>query len=292
MSKRTDNRHRIATICSRATGLPLNVCHQWAASGLITRAQPVPDAVDVEQRAFEAQLVLVLADRLRHEQVDGALLGFTRVDPAPGRLSLKLHPAMADRVVAELLPRIDARYGGMRGVAGLRLMGSPGLWRLSRLASDVHIRLLHPHPAWTPILPEDDKEVTYLWRRNPRRLHGIEARLPERGWGEERDWLLSRLLRRNMLVNQAGAAHGWANTYTTGSRGVVIEWCCAISRDHMARRLVRSGLTAVPPGMPGGQPPDHEHLARYGQLHLGEALVTVRQGSCPEQRPVSPGRYR
>ncbi|WP_327255096.1 hypothetical protein [Streptomyces sp. NBC_01244] len=292
MSSRTDNRHRVATICRRATGLPLHVCHRWAAEGIITRAQPVPDAVDASQRAFEAQIVLVLADRLRHEQVDGALFGFTRAEPTGAGLILHLHPVTADRVVAELLPRIDTRYGGMRGVAGLRLTGEPGRWQLSGLADGTEVRLRHPHPAWTPFLPEDEADTTYLWRRNPRRLHGIETNRPLDGWGEARDWLLSRLLRRNSLVNEAGAAHGWANTYTHGSRGVVIEWCCAVSADHLARGLVRSGLTAVPASLAGTEEPDHAELARYGQLHLGDAVVTVRQGGCAEQRPVLKGRVR
>lgn len=252
----------------------------------------MPDATDAGRRAFEAQVALVLADRLRHEQVDGALLGFTRAQPTPDGLVLSLHPITADRVVAELLPRIDTRYGGMRGVAGLRLTGGPGRWRLAGLLGDTHIRLMHPDPAWMPVLPDDQPDLTYLWRRRPRSLHGIEAGRPHDRWGEARDWLLSRLLRRTSLVNEAGAGHGWANTYTHGSRGVVIEWCCAISTDHMARCLVRSGLLAVPPGLTGVEEPGREDLARFGQLRLGDALVTVRQASCAEERPVLKGRVR
>ncbi|MCY0931799.1 hypothetical protein OTB20_37595 [Streptomyces sp. H27-H1] len=290
MSSRTDNRHRAASICRRATGLPLHVCHRWAAEGLITRVQPVPDAVDGGQRAFEAGVVLVLADRLRHEQVEGALLGFTRAEPGPGGLTLSLHPAMADRVVAELLPRIDTEYGGMRGVAGLRLTGGPGQWHLSGLLTGARIRLMHPHPEWTPLLPDDGVGTSYLWRRDPSRLHGIETGRPYDRWGEARDWLLSRLLRRVSLINEAGAAHGWANTYTHGNRGVVVE-CCAVSGQHMTRSLLRSGLTMVPPDLTGGHEPD-EVATAHGQLGLGDALVTVRQAGCAARPQILRGRTR
>ncbi|MCX4781247.1 hypothetical protein [Streptomyces sp. NBC_01264] len=229
---------------------------------------------------------------MRHEQVDGALLGFTRAEPTPGGLVLSLHPTTADRVVAELLPRIGTMYGGMRGIAGLRLTGGPGRWRLSGLLDGTHIGLVHPQPGWVPVLPDDQTDTAYLWRRNPRRLHGIEVDRGHDSWGEARDRLLSRLLRRVSLVNEAGAAHGWANTYTHGSRGVVIEWCCAVSTAHMADCLVRSGLTAVPADLTGTEEPDRVDLARFGQLHLGDALATVRQGNCAEQRPVLKGRVR
>ncbi|MFG2748740.1 hypothetical protein [Streptomyces xanthophaeus] len=292
MSSRTDNRHRVATICRRATGLPHHVCRRWAEDGLITRHQPVPDAHDPAQRAFEAQIVLVLAERLRHEQLDGALLGFTGAVPAPDGLDLSLHPAMADRVVAELLPRIDTTYGGLRGVAGLRVTGGAGSWELSGLADGGHIRLLHPRPAWTPVLPDDGAGLTYLWRRRPRGLHGIEAGASDGVPDEARDRLLSRLLRRISLVNEAGAAHGWANTYTHGSRGVVIEWCCAVSTERMAHRLVRSGLTARPPGRSEDEESGRADMTQYGRLRLGDALVTVRQAPCAERMPVLKGRVR
>ncbi|MFJ8018205.1 hypothetical protein [Streptomyces sp. NPDC096339] len=283
MSKRTNNRHRVATICRRATGLPHHICHRWAGEGLITRTQPVPDAARAAQRAFEAHVVLVLADRLRHEQAGGALLGFTRAEPTSEGLVLTVHPAMADRVVSELLPRLDTRYGGLRGVPGLRLVGGPGRWSLSGLVDDTCIRLVHPDPTWMPTLPGDQADTAYVWRRSPRRPEGIETESPHASWGEARDWLISRLLRRSSLVNEAGAAHGWANTYTHGSRGVVIEWCCAMGSAQMAERLVRSGLTAVPPGWTGDQDPEAGNWTRYGKLQLGEALVTVRQAPCAEQ---------
>ncbi|MEV6732426.1 MULTISPECIES: hypothetical protein [unclassified Streptomyces] len=88
MSRRTDNRHRVATICREATGLAHHTCMQWAADGLITRHQPVPDAATAEQRAFEARVALVLGNALRDSQIDSAVLGYIRAEPLPEELTL------------------------------------------------------------------------------------------------------------------------------------------------------------------------------------------------------------
>ncbi|MFF5485498.1 hypothetical protein ACFY7Y_07195 [Streptomyces virginiae] len=69
------------------------------------------------------------ADGLREGDLrDGALFGFTSARPAIARdgLSLALHPAMADRVLATVLPRIDQDDGGLRGVPGLRIVPRRG----------------------------------------------------------------------------------------------------------------------------------------------------------------------
>ncbi|MER7760937.1 hypothetical protein [Streptomyces sp. NPDC097619] len=286
MSRRTHNRHRIAVICRAATGLPHLTCLRWATEGLIDRYQPVPDADLPGQRAFEARLVLSLVDALRHEQVEGALLGFTASEPSREGLTLTLHPAMADRVLAAALPRRDMLYGGLRGVPGLRLTGSPGRWWLRGLLDGARVRLRHPDPFWRPVLPQGAPDLVHVWRQSPRHPHGSE--LPaHRPLRHGQDWLLSRALRRPRLVNGAGAAHGWANTYAHGSRGITIEWCCAMPASDMARLLVRSGLTAEAEGLPPTKRPQRENWSAYGLLELGEAVLTVRQGHCAERATAS-----
>ncbi|MEU4354251.1 hypothetical protein [Streptomyces virginiae] len=129
MSRRTDNHHRAATICRAATGLPHRTCLGWAEAGLIDYRQPVPDAEDEAQRLLESLLVAELADGLpESERRDGALFGFTSARPARTGLSLGLHPAMADRVLSTVLPRIDEYYGGLRGVPGLRIVPAGRSW--------------------------------------------------------------------------------------------------------------------------------------------------------------------
>ncbi|MFG2996036.1 hypothetical protein [Streptomyces sp. NPDC048340] len=282
MSRRTDNRHRVATLCREATGLAHHTCLKWAAAGLITRQQPVPDAVGAEQRTFESQLVLELADRLRHEQVDGAVLGFTHARPTRSGLVLGLHPATADAVVAAVLPRLDEHYGGLRGVPGLRLSPQGGEWVLTRARGEALVRLVHPRADWAPRLPGHGDGLTQLWRSHRHGVHPAEE-------AEERRWvpdsggaLLSRVLRRPLLVNAAGTAHGWANTYHHGRRSLVIEWCCAMDAPELESRLRRSGLAEPVPrtspeaGDGRADPP--------GRISLGGASLTVRRGPCGEAR--------
>ncbi|MFD9335595.1 hypothetical protein ACFWBF_14490 [Streptomyces sp. NPDC060028] len=287
MSRRTDNRHRVATLCREATGLAHHTCLKWAAAGLITRRQPVPDAAGAEQRAFESQLVLELADRLRHEQVDGAVLGFTHARPSRSGLVLGLHPATADAVLAAVVPRFDERYGGLRGVPGLRLSPQGGEWALTRVGGEALVRLVHPRADWVPRLPDHGDGLTQLWRSHRRGVHPAEA-AEVRRWGSEGGGaetcgrLLSRVLRRPLLVNAAGTAHGWANTYHHGRRSLVIEWCCAVGAPEMEDRLRRSGLAAPSPGTASeadgrADPP--------GRISLDGASLTVRRGPCAERVP-------
>ncbi|MFD4865595.1 hypothetical protein [Streptomyces sp. NPDC058412] len=286
MSRRTDNHHRAATICRAATGLPHRTCLGWAEAGLIDYRQPVPDAEDEGQRVFESLMVAELADGLREsERRDGALFGFTSARPARTGLALGLHPAMADRVLATVLPRIDEHYGGLRGVPGLRIVPAGRSWALTRLRDRAAVHLLHPDPDWRPVLPEHGDGLTQLWRRNRHRLHPAEAaELSERadaggdpGSVAAQDWLNSRLLRRPRLLGEAGAAHGSANVYTHGGGDVVVEWCCAVERDELERRLRRSGL-AQRPGRIAERLRDQPWFP--GEIAMGGGFVTLRRGAC------------
>ncbi|MFE5623786.1 hypothetical protein ACFQ8S_17130 [Streptomyces virginiae] len=286
MSRRTDNHHRAATICRAATGLPHRTCLGWAEAGLIDRRRPVPDAEDEAQRLLESLLVAELADGLREsERRDGALFGFTSARPAPTGLSLALHPAMADRVLSTVLPRIDEDYGGLRGVPGVRIVPTGRSWSLTHLRGRAAVHLVHPDADWRPVLPEHGDGLTQLWRRNRHRLHPAEAAdLQERAGAAAdpesataQDWLNSRLLRRPRLLGQAGAAHGSANVYTHGGGDLVVEWCCAVERDELERRLRQSGL-AHPPG----RTPERLRNQPWfpGEIAMGGAFVTLRRGVC------------
>ncbi|MEU9161565.1 hypothetical protein AB0D29_15020 [Streptomyces sp. NPDC048424] len=286
MSRRTDNHHRAASLCRAATGQPHRTCLGWAEAGLIDYRQPVPDADDGGQRLLESLMVAELADGLRESELrDGALLGFTSARPARTGLALGLHPDMADRVLATLLPRIDEPYGGLRGVPGLRVVPAGRSWVLIHLRSRAAVHLVHPDPDWRPALPEHGDGLTQLWRSNRHRLHPDEAAdLRERagagadpGSAAAQDWLNSRLLRRPRLLGAAGAAHGSANVYTHGGGDLVVEWCCAVERDELERRLRRSGL-AQPPGRIAARLRDQPWFP--GEIAMGGAFITLRRGPC------------
>ncbi|WP_051774208.1 hypothetical protein [Streptomyces sp. NRRL S-237] len=293
MSRRTDNHHRAATICRAATGLPHRTCLDWAQAGLITRHQPVPEPADEAQRALESLLVAELADGLRErDRHDGALLGFTSARPARVGLTLTLHPAMADRVLSTVLPRIDEHHGGLRGVPGLRIVPMGGSWTLNQLQGRATVALVHPDPDWRPRLPEHGDGLTQLWRRNRHRLHPAEAaELAGRadsggdpGSVRAQDWLNSRLLRRPGLLGAAGAVHGSANVYTHGGEDVVVEWCCGVERDELERQLRRSGLAERPDRIA-------ERLRDRpwfpGEIAMGGAFITLRRGPCHAPHPTA-----
>ncbi|MFE5860698.1 hypothetical protein ACFQ77_09070 [Streptomyces virginiae] len=293
MSRRTDNHHRAATICRAATGLPHRTCLGWAEAGLIDHRRPVPDAEDEEQRLLESLLVAELADGLREGDLrDGALFGFTSARPARAGLSLALHPAMADRVLATVLPRIDQDHGGLRGVPGLRIVPTGRSWALIHLPGRAAVHLVHPDPDWRPVLPEHGDGLTQLWRRNRHRPHPAEAAdLRERGGAAAdpgsdaaQDRLNSRLLRRPRMLSAAGAVHGSANVYTHGGGDMVVEWCCGVERDELERRLRRSGLARRPDRIA-------ERLRDQpwfpGEIAMGGAFVTLRRGPCYAPHPTA-----
>ncbi|MEU7728293.1 hypothetical protein AB0B78_24110 [Streptomyces sp. NPDC040724] len=279
MSSRTDNRHRVATICREATGLPHRTCLDWAEAGLITRHRPVPDAARPAQRAFEARVALIAGDALRDGQLDGAVFGVVAAVPTAGGLSLRLHERMARRVVTELLPRLDEGYGGLRGVPGLRISSDRQGLALRDAAGGGFIRIQGAPGPWR--LPDDGDGLRYVGRIALRAPHAAEQDELHR-WTRtamagpdpaSRDHLLSRLLRRPGLVNRTGNAHGWVNSYCHQYQDLVLEWCCAPGAPAMEQRLRRSGLAAPPEGAP----PEPEVAAgRPGVIRLGRAEVTVR----------------
>ncbi|MFD5148388.1 hypothetical protein [Streptomyces sp. NPDC058401] len=271
MSKRTDNRHRVATVCREATGLPHHTCLRWAADGLISRSQPVPDAEGADQRALEAELLVVLANGLRGDQLDGAVLGLVRSVPGPEGVELWVHPEMGTRVLSVLLPRVDLARQLRYGVPGLRPVREGGRVRLRSLLRNASVVLAHPDPEWASYL-DQPACAEHIWWHNRDHLHPWETDGPVGATdaGADRDRLLSRLIRRPRLVNAAGSAHGWANAYTRNARELSIEWCCSVEADDLTRRLCRSGLTAGQDSAGRGG----------GRLAFGEAALVVRKGPC------------
>lgn len=210
MSRRTDNRHRVATLCREATGLAHHTCLKWAAAGLITRRQPVPDADGAAQRAFEAQMVYALANALRDDQRPDSLLGFTRAEPYADGLVLGLHPALADRVLGTLLPHMDEALGWVRGVPGLRLTPHGGEWVCTSVTGAAMVRLVHPDADWRPRLPPHADGVTQLWRRNRHRAHPAEAASLE-AWSHRGAVRTGRGRRTGCSAGSFGARDCWAS---------------------------------------------------------------------------------
>lgn len=290
MSRRTDNRHRAATICREATGLPHHLCMRWAKDGLITRRQPVPDTEHPGQLTLEAELFGELAEALPAEHEDGAVLGLTRVRPSGASLVLGLRPERADTVLAAVLPRIDAS-GAVRGVPGLRLVPHGGEWWLTRAADAAFVRLVHPRPGWEPLLPGHGDGLTQLWRSHRHGLHPAEtARLMDRateGAAVDRDRLFSRLLRRLGLINQAGARHGYVNLSTEGRYDLAVACCCGSEATKLVHGLRQSGL-AAPAGATGADDAD-DAIAYAGVIQVGEACVSVLHASCGSYPTGLPG---
>ncbi|MEV4612631.1 hypothetical protein AB0K43_08520 [Kitasatospora sp. NPDC049258] len=275
---------RTARECAKATGARLTACGDWAAQGLISRFQPVPDGWSGAQRSFEAYMVNVLANALRDHQLNGALFGVATAVPAAEALTLLLDSDMADRVLAELLPRFDLDYGGLRGVPGLRAKVQGATALVHDLSTGACVTLAKSNGS-TFAVPADHERDRPLWKSSPRSLDPGEredlALWEDRRWSDEdveaRDFLLSRLLRRPRIVNSAAGAHGWANTYSHGTSDLVIEWCCGGELDQYERWLRRSGVAATPQGLDRLR-----STAEFpGTIDLGQGRVYLRrQPSC------------
>lgn len=284
MSQRT-RAHRPATLCSKATGTRYRKCLAWEEAGLISFRQPVPDALSRDQRRLEAMITLVLAGALRDFQLDGALLGFHQVEPAPDGVGLYPHPAMANRVIGQLLPRLTD-YGELRGVPGLRARWHQGTIVLYDLTTSARVRVIWPRRL-PPGAADLESPGRALWRHD--RLDAEEAADRARWTGEAythlkrpsvaeataRDWLLSRVLRRVALVNRGSSPHGFANTYSHGYDDLIVESCCGTVPAEIKRLLCQSGM-AVPPEDPALEALEAPWQSA-GEISLGgHAGVTFR----------------
>ncbi|MET9292891.1 hypothetical protein [Streptomyces sp. NPDC003077] len=290
-----DSPKSVAELCADATGWQKEDCLKWAEQGFISAALPVPDASSAQQRHLEAFVVHVLANALRDVQLDSAVFGMTRLVPLPSFPVFYLHPDMADAVVSAVLPRFSASHGGIKGVPGMRPSFPPeGGLDLRLVGTKARIRFMSERADWRPTLPEDvapgdrtdngedDQEVRQLWR-SEKNLTALEAEeLTYWNMGDssrrrnaiERDWLLSRILRRVAIANLAGTSHGWANTYTHGYEDVVIEWCCGEDPQYVKSKLLRSGLVTPPPGLDVNPEPGFMHA---DTIYFGSGRAHVRR---------------
>ncbi|MEU6327057.1 hypothetical protein ABZ851_07200 [Streptomyces sp. NPDC047049] len=285
----------VAELRAEATGWPTEECLKWAEQGFISTSLPIPDASSAEQRHLEAFVVHVLAEALRDGQLDSAVFGVTRVRPLPSFPVFYLHAEMANVVVSEVLPRFEAGYGGIKGIPGLRPAPSPeGGLDLRLVGTGARVRFVSERGDWQPTFPanvapggttadrEDDQEVRQLWR-SEETLDPLEHE-ELRFWNMEpssrrrdvieRNWLLSRILRRSALANMTGKSHGWANTYTHAYEDVVMEWCCGEDPRRVMSKFLRSGLTTTPPGMHMRPDPDFKHSETF---YFGSGRAYVRR---------------
>lgn len=287
-----DESGRAAQLCSEATGWSPEECAIWAEQRFISVDRPVPDGLSPAQRSLEAYAVNVLSAAFCDSQLESNIFGITRVSPLPSGPVLYLQPEMADAAVAALLPRYESGFGGVKGIPGLRPDPSvQGALSLRLTGTRAHIQLRSERSNWRPELPVDRLDgagegVRQLWTSGDA-LDPLEEERLDRwdNWPTsrttervERNWLLSRLLRRAALVNVAGASHGWANTYTHTYEDLVIEWCCGIDPSEMQSRLVRSGLLVPPPRLTlqAQVSPAYPGTLRLGS---GRAYV-VRRSNC------------
>lgn len=292
------NHYRAAVVCSRLTGTSYGRCVAWEKQGLISLRQPVPDADTVDQRSFEALIVNVLANVLKDRQV-GAAFGVVGVFPAACHVTLRLHPIMAGRVLWELLPRYDSAYGGVHGVPGMRIERRRNNIVLRDLLTQARVLIAQPADSWS-MMRKLFRSERPLWIdcKSPH-----ESEIEDRTWwaakatgiltpgqAAGRDWLLSRMLRRPVLINKTCRKHGWANTYTHEYEDLVIEWCCDDTPAALARQLRDAGLTAWPDDPQVDEPRLGKRHPSFqndpGVLWLGNAEVNLRRGHCSGDSPV------
>ncbi|GAA2714087.1 MULTISPECIES: hypothetical protein [Streptomyces] len=185
---------------------------------------------------------------------------------------------MADEVVRELLPRFDAHYRGIRGVAGLRIQLSSRSIVLHDALSSARITMTRTDgQAWR--LPTARDGETPLWDAGH---PSPKERLEADEWAESipsivnvplRDLVLSRLLRRPVLVNRAAEPHGFANCYTHHSGDLVIEWCCGDTVEAFCAALLAHGF------IDGVPPTEAIKLASPHSAQLGGDIVVLRRHS-------------
>jgi hypothetical protein len=245
---------------------------------------------------LKALIINILANTVGNWQF-GAAFGVATVFPAASHLKLRLHPVMAKRVLWEMLPRDDSAYGGIRGVPGMRVEQQNGRIVLRDLLSQARVLITQPIDPISMMHRLAPTEQP-LWLDDGMHLQDEEAK-DRASWSAEgkskrsiaqaasRDWLLSRMLRRPVLVNRTCREHGWANTYTHGDVDLVIEWCCDDTPDALACHLRDSGVTAWPDDPRLGPYREPPRLSGLETLWLGETEVVLRRGYCSGDSPDS-----
>ncbi|MGL6236104.1 MAG: hypothetical protein ACRC20_12260 [Segniliparus sp.] len=282
------NQQRVAHECVCATGTSPEHARRLAATGLITKTQPVPDAATSAQRSFEAYATHSLAEALHDKQVDRIVFGIISAIPRPDGLDLEAHPPMLNNVLAALLPRYQPEYGGVIGVPGLRPRHENGVLVLSQLGTGALLRIVNKNIANLDIravrYPDREPRETQVWLKQPDHLHPREEDLLET-WAlpslgnnpAARNYLYSRLLRRPRLVARTGTCRNSVNSYNHGFEDMVLEYCCGEDDEDLSNRLRRSGLDYIPEES-GWEPPEEDTGAT---ILLDESKIVLRQNCRP-----------
>ncbi|MEU5780120.1 hypothetical protein [Micromonospora lupini] len=301
--KRTARRARLFS------GLSYSRALQYARDGLITSDRPLPDAVDTRQQAFEAAVLHALVEGFPDSrQVPQGFLGIAAVRPRPADLTLHLDPEVAPAVLAALIPTYDHDYGGLRGAPGFRLRRrGRGCWQAYSAAhpSSTAVQIVAREEvladAYQAIADIDDGPQLGtgpgLTRAEQEELD-FRERL---AWVGAGNLLLSRVLRRILLINLVGRSHGLVNLYCHHYAGLVFEWCCGPDVAWVAKELRDAGLL----GDARTDTPEVADIRRSGRpsytLELShEAYVTLRRNQAlhgsyeqfGEPAPASPARNR
>ncbi|MGW2849189.1 hypothetical protein, partial [Streptomyces sp. NPDC001274] len=207
MSK-SRNASGLAKRIVRQTSLKRATASRLAKQVHVYPGPSVVDSPNPHQRRLEAHMAHVLASSFKDHQLNGALLGVRAAEPAGQSVKLILDSDMADEVLRELLPRFDRFYGGVRGVAGLRVRGNERELNLHVATGSAHVTVARADGF--PIrLPSARDGERLLWRRVPDGLSRDEKQEAAE-WADSRgiedlwvrDLLLSRILRRPDLVNR------------------------------------------------------------------------------------------
>ncbi|MFJ5109285.1 hypothetical protein ACIQAD_01305 [Streptomyces sp. NPDC088551] len=280
MSK-SHNANRLTKKLVRQTPLKQATASRLAKQVHVYLGSSVVDSPDPRQRRLEAHIAHVLASGFKDRQLNGALLGVQGAEPESQSVRLTLESDMADEVLRELLPRFDHFYGGVRGVAGLRVQGNERQLDLHDAASSAHVAVTRADGGPIRLPSARDGEVL-LWKRVPGGLSRDEWREAEE-WKDSRgikdlrvrDLLLSRILRLPGLVNRTAKPHGFANCYTHHAGDLVIEWCCGDTAEALCAVLLAHGFADDVP-----RAKTIELLSRHS-AHFGDRTVILnRHGSC------------
>ncbi|MFD7104966.1 hypothetical protein [Streptomyces celluloflavus] len=280
MSK-SRNANGLAKKIVRQTSLKQSTASRLAKQAHVYLGSSVVDSSDPHQRRLEAYIAHVLADGFKDRQLNGALLGVRAAEPEGQSVKLTLESDMADEVLRHLLPRFDHFYGGVRGVAGLRIRGSERELKLHDAASSAHVTVTRADGGHIHLPSARDGEVL-LWKRVPGGLSHDERQEAE-GWTDSRgiedlrvrDLLLSRILRCPGLVNSTAEPHGFANCYTHHAGDLVIEWCCGDTVEALCAGLLAHGFADDVPRA------NAVELISRRSAHLGDRTVILnRHESC------------
>lgn len=301
MSRRTHDRAIVQR--QRLTGEG----HQQAQASYhphgCTPERPVPAAVSRSQRELEAcalyELIRWHSPFRDHTDVP---LGIVKVRPLPDRLIVHPAPGLAAEMVLHLLPHYVESYGGVIGIPGLRLAGTPArrdpYWKLTVLdtAASIWITAAPDHHLLPDRHPDDHPLSPYrpLWHHPARHPDEREAGylMPE-AWRDTYDVdelidLLSGVLRRTYLFDQLWTGCDF-NPYEHCRTDLIVEWCCGPSLSERVDLWLGSGLGLEVDRIYWSDPDRSTGEATFTKP--ADALILRRRGNqCRRTQPNLIGR--